>query len=94
MLLAIVNAAAAIGGPTTEPEAGVAISYGDACDERNWRLYVRNNHSHRSYLVTLRWSAAGGKALTRELHIEPKVIQEVGCAEQNAEIVKVVLADF
>lgn len=87
-------ALAGVAAAAQEPEAGVALVYGDSCDARNRRLYVENHHTFRSYVVTVSWSAAGGKTVTMDLTVEPKVTREVGCAVEGAQIVRAVLMEF
>lgn len=87
-------ALAGVATSAQEPEAGVALHYGDSCDARNRRLYVENRHTFRSYVVTVSWTAVGGKTVTMDLTVEPKVTREVGCATDGAQIVKAVLMEF
>lgn len=80
----------------TRPDipADVALQWGQPCDAQNGRLYVGNAHSFRTAIVTVRWQAAGGKALEQQFILEPGVITEVGCALSDATIVKAELASF
>lgn len=72
----------------------MTLQWGKPCDARNTRLYVENAHSFKTAIVTVRWQAAGGKALEEEIVLEPGVITEIGCALSDATIVKAELASF
>lgn len=93
LLLAITGLCAAEETPTAIP-AEVALQWGQPCDAQNGRLYVANAHTFRTAIVTVRWRAAGGKALEQQFILEPGVITEVGCALSDATIVKAELAQF
>lgn len=93
VLLAIAGLCAAEETRTAIP-AEVGLQWGPPCDAQNGRLYVANAHSFRTAIVTVRWRAAGGKALEQQVILEPGVITEVGCALSDATIVKAELAQF
>lgn len=63
------------------------------CDARNRRLYLENQHSSRTFSVTVRWSAAGGKELTEKVLVGPNEMLELGCAA-SAKILEATPADF
>jgi hypothetical protein len=78
-----------------EPAAGTFVSLkleGD-CDTQNKRLWVANTHTFKTIAVTVRWRAAGGKALTDQIFAGPNSVREIGCAAE-AEILETKFADF
>lgn len=46
----------------------------DSCDAQNRRLYVENRHASRTFSVTVRWRAVGGKELTESVLVGPQQI--------------------
>lgn len=94
-IAALVSAALCAAEDTrTDIPAEVTLQWGQPCDAENGRLYVENSHGFRTAIVTVRWRAAGGKALEERFVLEPGVITEIGCAIAGATIVKAELASF
>lgn len=73
--------------------AEVALIERDACDTQNKRLYIENQHSSRTFAVTVQWSAIGGKELREKVFVGPLQMLELGCAAR-AEILEVTPTDF
>lgn len=77
-----------------EASSFVTISFdGGACDERNTRVWLVNDHTFKTIATTVRWRAAGGKDLSEEFFVSPQTIKEIGCAAE-AEILEAKFADF
>lgn len=71
----------------------VSLSFEGACDERNNRLWLHNNHTFKTIVTRVRWRAAGGKDLSEEFYPGPNTRREIGCAA-DAEIVSAEFAAF
>jgi hypothetical protein len=65
----------------------------DPCDPQNKRLYIDNQHSSRTFAVTVQWSAIGGKKRTEKMFVGPHQMFELGCASQ-AKILEATPTDF
>ena len=77
-----------------EASSFVTIKFdGGACDERNTRVWLVNDHTFKTIATTVRWRAAGGKDLSEEFFVSPQTIKEIGCAAE-AEILEAKFADF
>lgn len=64
-----------------DPVKSVELRLDGACDEKNSRLWLSNNHQTKSIVATLRWSLAGGKrVITESFQVAPAARREVGCA--------------
>lgn len=66
---------------------------GGACDARNTRLWLVNDHTFKTIATTVRWRAAGGKDLSEEFFVSPQTVKEIGCAAE-AEILEAKFVDF
>lgn len=75
------------------PESFVSLKLEGACDERNNRLWLTNTHTFKTVATTVRWRAAGGKALTDQFFPGPNSVREIGCAAEG-EIIQAEFADF
>lgn len=71
----------------------VSLKLEGACDAQNNRLWLTNTHTFKTVATTVRWRAAGGKALTDQFFPGPNSVREIGCAAE-AEIVEAKFADF
>ena len=86
-------------GTTWATEIAAASSFvtikfdGGACDERNTRVWLVNDHTFKTIATTVRWRAAGGKDLSEEFFVSPQTVREIGCAAE-AEILEAKFADF
>ncbi|GFE80639.1 hypothetical protein GCM10011487_26390 [Steroidobacter agaridevorans] len=80
---------------SAEASSFVTIKFdGDgACDARNNRLWLINDHTFKTIATTVRWRAAGGKVLSEEFYVSPQTVKEIGCAAE-AEILEAKFADF
>jgi hypothetical protein len=96
VLLATLGVTASWAGPpiAANPPKEVVLTWGEACDSQNGRLYIENRHTFRTAIATVHWKAAGGKELEAVFVIEPTLMQEIGCAVPGAVIVKAELGDF
>lgn len=90
----VLSAPSAAAAAEAELPVEIALRWGESCDAQNGRLYVENTHRFRTAIVTVRWKAAGGKALEEKFMVEPGVIAEIGCALNDATIVQAELASF
>jgi hypothetical protein len=82
------------GGIAGEDAAAfVTLIVEGACDSQNKRMHLVNRHNLRSIATTVRWRAAGGKALTHTFFPEPNSEKEIGCAT-DATIIDVSFTEF
>lgn len=76
-----------------EARSFVRLKLEGACDARNTRLWLVNDHTFKTIATTVRWRAAGGKDLSEEFFVSPQIVREIGCAAE-AEILEAKFADF
>ncbi|WP_129646991.1 hypothetical protein [Peristeroidobacter agariperforans] len=93
-IVAISGAGATWATENAEASSFVTIRFdGGACDERNTRVWLVNDHTYKTIATTVRWRAAGGKDLSEEFFVSPQTVKEIGCAAEAA-IVEAKFADF
>lgn len=81
-------------GTLSDPiPAELSLIERDSCDAQNRRLYVENRHASRTFSVTVRWRAVGGKELTESVLVGPQQMLELGCAA-TAKILEATPTDF
>ena len=78
---------------SAEARTFVTLRSEGACDDRNTRLWLVNDHTFKTIATTVRWRAAGGKDLREEFFVSPQIIKEIGCAAE-AEILEAKFVDF
>ena len=79
--------------PAEDAAAYVSLMFEGVCDAQNKRMHLVNRHTYKSIATTVRWSAAGGKALTETFFPEPSSEREIGCAA-DAAIIDAVFVEF
>ena len=75
----------AVNAQGAEEDAGksVELRLEGACDPKNSKLYIVNNHASRSVIVTVRWNLSGSKRIiTEQFQLAPVAKLQVGCAAQ------------
>lgn len=75
------------------PAAFVSLKFEGTCDENNNRLWLVNTHTFKTIVTTIRWRAAGGKAITDDFYPSPNSVREIGCAAEG-EILGAKFAEF
>jgi hypothetical protein len=75
------------------PSTYVLLRFEGACDDKNNKLFLVNNHTYKTIVTRVRWNAAGGKDLSEEFFPGPNSSKELGCAA-SAEILSAEFAAF